>query len=152
MIRHFYEVVYEFVNHLQIWKDSKNLVVRERFTSLTRSSVGGLGLWLIQMVEGVEPLTHDQSLPPLDGHLLLGQWSEEDWWHDEVHQGPVLDGWSDSGSAGLSEEALLDVEHVESNKEGSSNGGALDDLFSVVHSVNYCFVYLPSVFFHIKGY
>ena len=104
------------------------------------------------MVESVEPLAHDQSLSPLDGHLLFGQWSQENGWHDEVGEGPVLDDWHESSSADISEEASLDEHHIESNKGYGSEGGGLDDLFGVVHSVNYCFVFLPSVFFHIRGY
>ena len=79
------------------------------------------------MVESVKPLTHDQSLSPLDSHLFFGQRSQENGRHDEVGEGPVLNGWGDSGSAGVSEEALLDVEHVECDKESSGDGGGSDD-------------------------
>tara|TARA_B110001450_G_scaffold123226_1_gene116095 strand:+ start:326 stop:640 length:315 start_codon:yes stop_codon:yes gene_type:complete len=104
------------------------------------------------MVESVEPLTHDQSLSPLDGHLLFGQWSQENGWHDEASEGPVLDSWDESGSHDIREEASLNEHHIESSEANSSNGGGLDNLLGVVHSVNYCFVFLPSVFFHIRGY
>ena len=82
----------------------------------SRDSSWSLSLWglldWVHVVEGVEVLAHHHSLSPLLGHLLLGQWSEEDGEHRGVDDRPPLPGWNDSGSAGVGEVSLLDVQEV----------------------------------------
>lgn len=101
------------------------------------------------MVEGVEVLAHDQSLSPLDGDLLLGEWSQKDWDDDCIDDGPVLPGWEDSRSSNIGEVTLLDVEHVESGEEGSEEGGGSENSLRVVHSIDDGLVLLPLVIIHI---
>ena len=104
------------------------------------------------MVESVKPLSHDHSFSPLDGNLFFGERSQKNGWHDQVAEGPVLQSRGNSRSAGVGEEAFFDVKHVESDEETSCHSCASHHHLRVVQSVNHCFVFLPSVLFHIKGY
>ena len=110
------------------------------------ASLGDLN-W-VHVIEGVKVLAHDQSLSPLDGLLLLGKWGEQNWNDDQVAESPELPGWEDSRSSDVSEETLLDVEHVECCEEGSEEGGGGEQTLRVVHSVDDSLVLFPIVVIH----
>lgn len=112
------------------------------------ASLGDFLDW-VHVVEGVEVLAHDQSLSPLLGDLLLGQWSQENWDRDEVDNSPPLEGWQDSRSSNVGEVTLLDVEHVEAGEESSKKGSREENSLRVIHSIDDSLVFHPLVVIHI---
>lgn len=100
------------------------------------------------MEESVQVLAHDHSLSPLDGHLLLGQWSEEHEDDDGVDDSPVSDGHWNSCSGSRGEVVVSDEGRVGNDRESCGDGGASETSLRVIHPVNNSLVLLPLVVIH----
>ena len=100
------------------------------------------------MENTVEVFSHDPSLVQLDGNLVSGEWSEEDWDGNEVKEGEVFPGWNNSRSSTFSEIIFLDIEQVACGEHGSTHKAEFEDVLRVVHSLNNGIVLLPVVILH----
>ena len=103
------------------------------------------------MVQGVEPLAHDQAFSALLFDLVHAERLQEHEANGSVESSGVQPAWQKSLAHERGEVALLDVKHVGHGEEGAETVGGLNDALSVVKTVDHSLVDLPIVVIHVSS-
>lgn len=104
--------------------------------------------WL-KMVDGVEPLAHENAFPHLDLDLLLAERLQHNKGNHGIKGSRVQPARKKSCAHKGSEVALSDVDHVGGGEESAEAPGGLTDTFRVVQSVDDRLIQLPVVVIHL---
>ena len=118
----------------------------EELVSLVTEVLGVIS----EMVGGVEPLAHDESLSELHVQLIGSEGLE----HDEGVEGHKASGvhpdGEDSASHDVGAVVFLQVQHVGCGEDRAEEEADLSDTLGVVASVDDSLVLLPVVVIHFK--